>query len=216
MARFFRLSLLLVVAGMMASTAVANVPDPIFSDLPDKITVFPALETYPGPREWNEMTIKGNLGVGVAGANIDIVFEDAAALLCWCNGQAQPVVNGTADGSGYAYFEIYAGGCLEADLPDVNPVRIVADGITMRRVTVNSPDVVDDAGVLAADGWAPGGTCIVKGNDGVYHTPNIVNNSVDACSKFDQDTAVTDIVNSTDAVILTPFVVNNSSCTQAP
>jgi hypothetical protein len=217
MARFFRLSLLLAVAGIMATAAVADVPDAVFSDVPDKLTIFPAFQAYPGVSNWNEMTIKSNLGVPVAGAQIDIIFDEAD-LFCWCNGQAQPTITANANGSGYAYFEIYGGGCADISRTAGGeyPARILADGILMRRVQVNSPDVVDEFGVLATDGWAPGGTCQVKGNDASWHTPGFINNLVEPCTKVDQTKAITDPVDGTDASILTPFIIANSNCTQAP
>ena len=223
MARFLRLSLALAVAGiLLASSVPANVPDATLSVVPDKLTIFPdggGPYLYPGGLQWNEMTIKGALG-NVAGASVDIIF-DLDAVLVWCAGQTHPIINKNADVNGFVFFEIHGGGCAETGRTagGLYPARILADGILMRRVIVNSPDVVDVGGVMATDtpAWNPylAGDAIVRvlGNDAVWHTTHFVNNNVEPCTKFDQLKSITDIVDGVDATVFTPFIVANAFCT---
>lgn len=187
------------------------VPDYSLSTFPDQITLIPAYHEYPGDRRWNEMLIRNGCSLPVDNAHVDVIFDEAA-LLCWCVGQAQPVVTGYTDTEGRVAFDLFGGGCIPESDDHPSPARILVDGILGRRVSVNSPDVVDDQGLTALEGWNPQGTCGVKGNDGVWHTTAIINNLVEPCSNFDQTKSRFDPVTGVDASILTPFIVDNSSC----
>jgi len=136
MARFARVSLLLVGMGLLLGTvAFANVPDPVNSQVrlqfnatlsipePNAIVVVPINGPAPQARRELEVTVKDAAGNLINNSTVFVNFTKAVNdTLCWCNTQNQ--ANTTlGDGrrefhvntnvSGLAEFQISAGGCAE-------------------------------------------------------------------------------------------------------
>lgn len=139
MARFARVSLLLVGMGLMLGTvAFANVPDPVNSGLnlrfnassvivePIRIVNVPA-NPGPGPNNYRcelEITVKDASGTLINNSTVFVIFSPTAATtLCWCATQNQVwallgdgsrAFHAATNTSGLVKFQISAGGCLDA------------------------------------------------------------------------------------------------------
>lgn len=199
MTRFFRVSAIAAAALALAVPAMANIPDPGLSAVPDFITIAP---NGGGATLSIEVQVNGALG-GVDGAIVEIEFgAEATALIAWSD--PVPVVPGygasipvqvcptrkyvaAADVTGKAVFHIAGGGCIkEPDFTGASFIaRVSADNILLAEVEVNSPDVVDQAGQLATD--IPGPVCDAGGMsvglaDAVYHAAFFKSGNYEKCS----------------------------------
>lgn len=223
MARFFRVSLLLAAAFMFVTTAAfANIPDPELSDVPEVLSIVP--ETVGQPLETYTVTVVGQLGP-VNGAQVELQVNAVAdALICWCPGQAHPVISGVSDAQGEVDFTVLGGGCvLRPDL-GVTVATVRADAVPLGNVEINSPDVVNGSGAKATD---PGyefdpiepdpnapeepAVCVVSLADATFHSVPIVDgSSFEKCTNF--GAPFDDVVSSGDAVSVTPYIVNSSTC----
>lgn len=136
MARFARVSLLLVGMGLLLGTvAFANVPDPVnsvaklrFNNLfvitePVRIVNVPQNPTT-GNRCEIEVTVKDQAGNLINNSVVWVIFSKGATdTLCWCTTQNQTTTvlgdgrrefHVTTNVSGIALFQIGAGGCWDA------------------------------------------------------------------------------------------------------
>lgn len=195
MTRFFRVSAIAAAALALAVPAVANIPDPGLSVVPDFITIAP---NGGGVTLSIEVQVNGALG-GVDGAFVEIEFSElATSFIAW----SDPVPGGAsvptqlcptrkyvaaADVTGKAVFHIAGGGCLKE--PDFSGApyiaRVTADNILLAEVEVNSPDVVDAAGQLATDLEDPvcdGGSMAVGLADAVFHAAFFKSGNYEKCS----------------------------------
>lgn len=218
MARFLRTGMLLLAAGMLvASPAMANIPDPALSDCPAFIQIAPdGSLTY-------QVVVNGPQGP-VTGANVEIIVTaNADPLVAWCIGQAHPVISTSANVNGEADFNIEGGGCIDTDRADFLVAQVFADGILLCSASINSPDVVNGSGALHTDADfefdpiegdpnAPEDPPIARVGvgDAVFHTGPIVNSENEPCSDFTDP--FDDNVGTVDAVIVTPFIVNAVNC----
>jgi hypothetical protein len=207
MARFFRLSMLLAAVGIFAATAaVANIPSPELSDVPRYLTITPdASFGY-------TVTVNGPQGP-VNGAGVELrvsIFADP--LVCWCAGQAHPSITGVTNVNGQVTFNVAGGGCIMPGALGEVVCDVLADGILLGQVGINSPDAVNGAGFLNTDDdFTFDASCAVSLADAVFHTTPIAGGLAEPCTKF------TDLNNPfvvvTDAVTVTPYIVNGVSCT---
>lgn len=137
MARFARVSLLLVGVGLLLGTvAFANVPDPVNSQVkeqfnatftvtePNRIVNVPQNGPSPQNRCEVEVTVKDVAGNLINNSTVFIIFSKAATdTLCWCTTQPQTnsvlpdgrrVFQRNTNASGFVEFQISAGGCFDA------------------------------------------------------------------------------------------------------
>lgn len=194
----------LTVGLLTASVALAGIPDPALSDVPN---------VYYSPGGAGEYIVTVNSSEGpVDGATVQLVFSASAdALVCWCVGQTHPIIETTTAANGEASFFIGAGGCLDpAELAMLPAVEVFADGIKLAEVGAVSPDATDGAGDFPWEGWNPGGSCETGISDGVNHTAPIASGSYEFCSDVDSDGQVA----LSDAVTLTVDISTGSACTQ--
>lgn len=134
MARFARVSLLLVGMGLLLGTvAFANVPDPVNSQVrlqfnatstlvePEHIVNVPDNDVAPQNRCEIEVTVKDAAGNLINNSTVFVIFSKAATdTICWCTTQNQ-TNSVLGDGrrefhvntnvSGISEFQISAGGC---------------------------------------------------------------------------------------------------------
>lgn len=226
MARFFRVSLLAAMALVIATGALANIPDPNLSTVPDVLTVTPdgSFEIV--------IVIQGAQGP-VNGSFVEIEFSPVAGgpyglpqtdgLIAWSD--PIPAIadvptggpgggflfSGNTSPTGEIRFRIAAAGCVAEKVDDIAPyvAQVRADNIVMNECYVNSPDVVDALGALPEDldysicNQATGSTSVGLA-DALFHTPPISQGQAEVCSKF---TAPYDgPVGIGDATVLTPYV----------
>lgn len=194
------LALSLAVAG----AAFAGTPDPALSTVPNVVVSPGGVMSY-------VVTVVSAQGP-VDGALVQLSFStEAAGLVCWCQGQTQPLIEATSDASGLATFNISAGGCIDPSLVSSPPaVTVYANGFVLKEVGVVSVDAVDGSGLLPTDGWAPGGICTAGLTDATFHTPAIANGFYSFCTDINSDGAC----NLDDAVAITPGLSAGWTCTQ--
>ncbi|NNF06874.1 MAG: hypothetical protein HKN21_08940 [Candidatus Eisenbacteria bacterium] len=208
MARFFRISLVLAIVGMFAATAaMANIPDPALSNCPAFLTITPdGSFTY-------TVTVNGATGP-VNGSLVEIrVSAQADPVVCWCVGQVHPSITAVTNASGEADFNIAGGGCVSAAGLGGGAVvaQVLADGIELCQIEINSPDAVDSGGFLPTDDdYVGDANCVVGLADAVFHTGPIAGGTAEVCSNFTDP--YDDTVALGDAVIVTPYIVNGTSC----
>jgi hypothetical protein len=234
MTRFLRAGLIAAAALAIVSTgAMANIPDPGLSVVPDFITITP---------DGNfdvVLVINGQLGP-VQGAVVTIQFSpDATRLVAWsdpvqngdvpshleCTAEPYRTYTSVADVNGEAHFHIAGGACIE-DAPyaaangTLYITHIEADHVPMKESQVNSPDVVDGSGNKCTYTQInPNGvsTCDINGvstvsaNDGAYHAPQFKNGLVDVCSDFTSPYG--DGGSGADASIAADYIKNSKSLT---
>jgi hypothetical protein len=203
----FRLLLVAVGVSVLASGAAAGVPDPGLSIAPNVIFAPSGGITYTVHVE----AIDGP----VDSAIVQLVFSgQAAGLVCWCTGQAEPIISATSDGSGDANFNIAAGGCVDPAAGGVTPpvVEVYANGIKLAEVGCVSPDIVDGGGLRATEGWNPAGTCRPAIGDAAELTNPLSTGIYDFCADANSDLVVT----LSDAVIFSDDLSSGTTCTQAP
>lgn len=209
MARFVRIGLLAAIALCVAAAAFANIPNPALSQVPDAITIAPD-----GSIGYN-VTVNGSQGP-VVGAQVQLRFTaQSDGLICWCSGQVHPTISAITNGAGQVTFFVAGGGCVEEG-ETTNPTvcQVFADGVELKQIFVNSPDVQNSQGQKVTDtGYVSDGVCEVGAGDAVYHTGPIVNATVDFCSNFTGPN-FDDAVQLGDAIILTPFVIAGTSCVE--
>jgi len=200
-------TLVLLTLGVFAATvATAGVPDPNLSTVPNVLV-------SPGGVMGYTVTVISTEGP-VDGALVQLSFSaEAAGLVCWCQGQTQPLIEGNTDASGVVTFNIAAGGCVDPATVTTPPaVEVFANGFFLKEVGVVSPDAVDDAGLLPIDGWNPGGVCTVGLSDASFHTSPLKTGAYSFCTDMDSDLDC----DLDDAVALTPGIKLGYTCTQAP
>jgi hypothetical protein len=207
MARFFRMSMLLAAVGVFAATAaVANIPSPELSDVPGYLTITPdASFGY-------TVTVNGPQGP-VNGAGVEIrVSAFADPLVCWCAGQAHPSITGVTDTNGQATFNVAGGGCITPGALGEVVCDVLADGILLGQVGINSPDAVNQSGLLNTDdAFTFDANCAVGLADAVFHTGPISGGLAEPCSKF--TAPYNGFVGVADAAFVTDYIVNGASCT---
>jgi hypothetical protein len=225
MARFFRVSLLVVAAMAVATGAFANIPIADLSTVPDVLTITPdgSFEIV--------ITIQGAQGP-VVGSFVEIEFSpEATSLVAWTT-PTPPGANVaiTGPGGGYLFsdntdangevrFKLAGGGCVaqkntaEPVTPYIAQVR--ADDFVMNECSVNSPDAVDISGVLPEDLLysicSSAGITEVGLSDALFHTPPIKQALVEICTKF--QAPYDGPVGLGDAGVVTPYVKSGTSGT---
>ena len=206
MGRRYQLLLAVLVAGVvMAGVANAGIPDPNLSDVPNVLYV-------PGGGLPYIVTVNGSEGP-IDTADVQLVFStEADGLIAWCTGQPHVggIITAQTDASGFATFDIAAGGCIDPARTVGTPVvEVFANGIKLAEVGCVSPDAVDNNGVLPTAGWVVGGMAVVGLADASFHTPPIKSGTYEFCTDFNSDM----VIGLDDASILTPWVKAGSSCT---
>jgi hypothetical protein len=204
MGRSYRLLIAALVAGVLiAGSSYAGIPDPNLS------VVNNVLYSPSGTIEYI-VTVNGSSGP-IDSATVQLVFStEADGLICWCVGQAHPLIEATTDVNGQAHFFIAAGGCIDPSLVASPPaVEVFANGIKLKEVGCVSPDAVDDSGILPTSGWAPGAFCTVSLADATLHSPPIKSGTYSFCSDVNSDLSV----DLTDAVVLTLGIKTGFTCT---
>ena len=193
-----------VALGLVAAGALANIPDPQLSDVPNVIAT-------PGGSMAYTVTVVGSQGP-VDTALVEIVFSPAAdALVCWCSGQAHPVISAVSNAAGEATFFIEAGGCVDPARLGSTVAEVYANGILLNSVGLTSPDAVDGTGNLPTDGgYATGGVCTVGLSDATFHTGPISSGTYEFCSDMDSDLGVA----LADAVLLTTPISSGETCSE--
>jgi len=200
-------TLVLLVSSIVAvSVASAGTPDPSLSTVPNVLVSPGGIVPY-------NVTVISTEGP-VNGALVQLSFStEAAGLVCWCNGQTQPMIEGTTDASGIATFNVSAGGCVDPALVSSPPaVEVYANGFLLAEVGVVGVDAVDGSGLLPTQGWDTGGVCTAGLSDASYHTPAISLGMYQFCTDLDSD-GDCDL---DDAVALTPGLKGGWLCNEAP
>jgi len=213
-----------------ASRAVANIPNPNLSNVPDAITLSPGTRFPANPVGGFTVHIEGPLGP-VNGSFVEVeISPDADLLVGWCKGssfpspgyptQVHPMLTGFTDANGNVSFTYYGGACLTHNdfggATFVSQVR--ADGIVIDEPYINSPDVVNSLGKKASDEPEQKrcdivmnvSTAQVSLADAVFHTRPVKLGLREPCSKFVPPFNGTVGVN--DAVFLTPYIKNGRRC----
>ena len=191
---------------LSAGLCFANIPDPSLSDVPNVVGSPQGTLPY-------TVTVVGSQGP-VDTALVEIVFDAAAdALVCWCTGQAHPVISGVTNAAGQVTFFIEAGGCVDPARLGGTVADVYANGILLDSVGLVDPDAVDGAGNLPTDaGYSSGGSCVVGLSDATFHTGPISSGVYEFCTDIDSDSSV----GLADAVVLTGPISAGESCTEAP
>lgn len=205
MGRSYRLLIAALVAGVLiAGSSFAGIPDPTLS------VVGNVLYSPSGTTEYI-VTVNGSAGP-IDSATVQLVFStEADGLICWCVGQAHPLIEATTDVNGQAHFFIAAGGCIDPSLVAAPPaVEVFANGIKLKEVGCVSPDAVDGSGLLPTSGWDPGLYCSVSLADAGLHSPPIKSGTYSFCSDVNSDLAV----DLTDAVVLSESIKSGFTCTK--
>lgn len=214
MARFLRLGTLLAMVGVFAaSAALAGIPDPLLSTVPNLVYCPKADLTY-------KVTVMSGLGP-VASASVEVRINSAInGKLCWCTAGGDAPSAGTkktgvvsftktASLGGVAEFKIGAGGCV-AQVLGSRFVEVFANGVKIGQVGCLSPDAVDQTGKLPFDtGYAPT-QCEVGLSDSSYLTPAFKGTVANFCADFNSVGGVT----LADVVIFTPHAKGAHSCTK--
>jgi hypothetical protein len=207
--RTILLSTLAVLLGAAWGQANAGVPDPGLSTVPNVITS-PA---HPNTNLDYVVTVVGADGP-IDSALVQLVFStEASNLVCWCTGQARPIVQAYSNASGVARFQIFGGGCLNPSTVVNPPVQVFANGVFLKQVGIVSVDPVDDTGKTPNQvGYNPAGSCKSALSDASFVTPSLKSGSYNFCTDFNTDL----LVNLADAVIVTPAIKVGYVCTVGP
>lgn len=202
--KLVRTLVVIVMTLAVAGAAFAGTPDPTLSTVPNVVV-------SPGGVMPYTVTVISAQGP-VDGALVQLSFStEAAGLVCWCQGQTQPLIEATTDASGVATFYISGGGCIDPSLVSSPPaVTVYANGFLLKEVGVVSVDAVDANGLLPTDGWDPGGICTAGLLDATFHTPPIANGFYSFCTDLTSDGAC----DLDDAVAITPGLGAGWTCTQ--
>ena len=205
-----RLVLLITLAVMAGAGQVsAGVPDPNLCTVPKVLTS----PSHPSAALDYVVTVVGADGP-IDSALVQLVFStEATNLVCWCTGQAKPIVEVYSNASGVARFQIFGGGCLNPSTVVNPPVQVFANGILLREVGIASTDPVDNTGKTPNQvGYNPAGSCASALSDASFITPAIKTGAVNYCTDLDGDND-TDL---TDAILFTPAIKAGYVCTEAP
>jgi hypothetical protein len=223
MSRLTRVSFLLVMAVAMCSTvALANIPSPELSNVPDAITLSTGAPFVGNPIGSFLVNVQGSLGA-VNGALVEVeISAQADALIAWCQGHTPPLFSGFSNASGNITFNFQGGGCIEPNAwqgpPQLGPTfigQVRADGVILDEVYIVSPDAVNNNGKLPTT--APIGRNCIAGStqvglaDGVFHTRSIKLGLVNICTKMTPPFNAA--VGVLDAVYITPYVKQSKFCT---
>lgn len=193
MGRRYALSLSLLVLGFLgASTALAGVPDPALSTVPNVVG------SPSGGINYN-VTIVGSSGP-IDSANVTLKWStpgDTSA--CWCTAQVHPNVTATTNASGVASFTLRLGGCENpATIPGGVAVQVFVNSVLLKEVGQVSPDV-------NSTHHPP---CTVSLSDAVAFTIPLATNSYSFCYDLNSDLSV----GIADAVIFTPAAAGAATC----
>jgi hypothetical protein len=229
MSRFTRISFLLVAVLAVTTTgALANIPSPELSSVPDKITLglgatFPLKPGVGGspavdnPIGSFSVHVAGPAGA-VGGSFVEVeIAPDIDGLVAWCVGQTHPVLSGFADGNGDFTFTFQGGGCIvKGSFPHTSFIaQVRADGIVLKEPDISSPDAVNSNGKKPTQSPRSnnclGGTTAVGLSDAVFHTRPFKLGVREPCSKF--SAPFSDPVALLDAVYASPYIKLGRSCT---
>jgi hypothetical protein len=192
---------LLLALSCLTAVGFANVPDAGMSVVPNVVYDPDGLLSY-------TVRVRDALGDPVVGALVEIVFSTGAdAMVCWCPGQAHPVISTTTNSSGDASVNIFAGGCIDPDSVSA-PVEVLANSVSLAVVGAVSTDVWDNNGVYPWQGWTPGGYCTCGLSDAVAHNNPIKYRAYTYCTDLDSDGRVSLV----DAVLVTHSITTGAVC----
>ena len=177
---------------LASTTALAGIPDPTLSTIPNVIASPNGTVPY-------RVTIVGQ-GGPVTDATVQLRYRAAAeGSGCWCASQGHPVISALTNASGVATFNVAGGLCLNpAVVAGGVVVEVFVNDIPLKEVGQVSPDVVA----------APAGNCEVGLSDAVEFTSPLATNAYGYCYDLNSDGAV----GLTDAVIFTSPAATAQTC----
>jgi len=229
MSRLTRISFLLVMVLAVTTTgALANIPSPELSSVPDRLTLglgatFPlkpgvgSSPTVDNPIGTFNVHVAGPAGA-VGGSFVEVeIAPDIDGLVAWCVGQTHPVLSGFADGNGDITFAFQGGGCIiRGSFPHTSFIaQVRADGIVLKEPDISSPDAVNSNGkkptTVPRGNNCIGGVTSAGLSDGVFHTRPIKQNLIEPCTKFSSPYNAP--VALLDAVYVSPYIKLGRSCT---
>ena len=229
MSRLIRLSFVALLA-ISASQAVANIPSPTLSSVPDAIVLSPGTRFTGNPIGGYTVHVEGVLGP-VSGSFVEVeVSPDADALVSWCIGssfpspgyptQVHPILTGFTDGNGNVTFQYYGGSCVGSqDFGGATFIaQVRATGIVLDEPFMNSPDAVNSLGKKVTDEPEQRrcdtvnnvATAQVSLSDAVFHSRPIKLALREPCSKFTPP--FNGPVSVSDASFLTPYIKLGRRC----
>lgn len=171
--------------------ASGDPPDPAASTVPPVLLAPGGALTY-------AVTVRSAAGIPLAGQEVQLEFSEYAdARVCWCPGQAHPLVSAVTDIGGVALFNIAAGKCVPGTV-----VQVIASGVPLRTVAAVSPDW------RLLDG-GNGSDCEVGLPDVVAFTGPFGKGDYEECADLDGDGEVS----LPDLVIATPPIQAGARCT---
>jgi hypothetical protein len=199
--------------------------------VPDVIVLSPGT-LYPGnPIGVYVITARNSANAVIPNAFVEVEVSPAAdAIVGWCADfgnpsppQARGTITGVTDANGMVSFEFYGGGCLAPDhfFGATYEAQVRINGIVVDEPFINSPDVVNAAGMKATDTPPPAGLkrCDLVGDvpsaqvslsDAVFHTRPIKLGLKEACTKYTPP--FSGPVALADAVAVTPYVKDGAFC----
>jgi len=201
--RIVFLSLVLLVPLLFLGQAAAQDPDPAHCTVPNVVY-------SPGGTYAYTVTVLDATDTPVYPCVVEIVFSvEADSLVCWCEGQAHPVILEFTDMQGDATFHIFAGGCIDPSLVSAPPaIQVFANGTLIGEVGGVSPDAGDAFGHFPWNDWTPGEGCGTGISDGVYHSSPLATAVYSFCTDMNSDLLITLI----DAVLIAPSIKIGECC----
>lgn len=193
MGRRYGFPLMILAMGLLVGTAaLAGVPDPVLSTIPNVVGV-------PGGGLTYAVTIVGSSGP-IDSANVTLLWRTAGdTAVCWCPTQVHPSVTSTTNASGVATFNLKFGGCLNpATIPGGVAIEVFVNSIKLKEVGQVSPDYVSTK--------TP--PCAVALADAVAFTGPLATATYSFCFDLNSDLSV----GLTDATIVTPWIANAANC----
>lgn len=185
-------------AALIACCVVALLGAPARADIPDPIpfTIPQVLASPDGSLAYQVSYVR--LSGPVPGLTVELRYMPAAdAAVCWCPGQAHPIISAVTDANGVATFHIRAGLCVNPDtVPGGIAVEVWIDGIKERERGQVSPEIVATA------------NCEVTLASTVLFTMPLATSSYGYCFDLNSDGQIT----LSDAILFTSPAANAARC----
>lgn len=189
--------------------AASDVPTPECSIVPPLLTISPD-----GSIPYTIKHYFSGCEDPVVGAVVTLQFSpEVDALIAWAPGQDHQLVT-TTDANGEATFNVAGAGCIDLSrfTPSTYIALVKADGVTIAKPMVNSPDAVNSQGLLPTElgtNICENGESEVGLSDAVFFTGPIKLGLVEPCAKFVGP--ADEPVHLGDAVFLTEFLTKSTS-----